>query len=485
MNTSLIRLKADTENTPYVYRDNTQNDMAMIAYLPDAPVIEGELNYQQQLTAMHLRRMVRTIIGRSTLLTPISPSATGLPNEIRLHTEDTMFHAAVNGIVKTVYAYDNPVSGSKTEGGNRVILPDYLSAGRKDLVYLEIWFEEVMNPTAEGTADTTVYRYGMVHGFTDTNNIKVTSYGELKETTRRVQLRGQIKSVAGTESLIGVYAKNSTTYSYSDVGGYLRSGTGDVTSATNLNSVDGYTYAIPLVVVTRGATSSVMSDVQVVAPSTATLQQLASSTLKDVAQFGADIAALYTSTSSSANRLTQLESENVSIKQANATLTANLDTANKRIDAANKLLKVKKQIYAPQLVDFEYSKALLTKPTSLTLSQELFYLPANYRLSVGRVFVNFPSENTNFWFLIYNPNNRVTKSWRWQQSLTTPRGGTYAGYLLRDGDANIIDVPDFDSTRDEYLLVYSYIQHNTTGSALNIQSGITVSANVELIMTPK
>ncbi len=178
--------------------------MAMIVYLPDAPVIEGELNYIQQAQAMQLRRIVRTVIGRSTLLNPIVPTGTGVADEMLLHTENGIFYAAVDGIVKTVSAYDNPITGLKHAGGNRLQLPTYGTAGRKDLVYLELWFEEVMAVGAAGTTDTTVYRHGMVHGFIDTNNIRVATYGDLTETTRRVQLRGKIRTSANMQTVAGM-----------------------------------------------------------------------------------------------------------------------------------------------------------------------------------------------------------------------------------------------------------------------------------------
>jgi hypothetical protein len=490
MNTDLVRLHADTDVLPFVYRDNTDNDMSMIVYLPDSPVIEGELNYQQQLVWMQIRRVIRSIIGSSVLLTPIQPVATGESNEIRLHTSNQPFFVALDGMVKTVYAYDEPIGGTKLEGGNRVTLPDYSFAGREDLVYLECWLEEVMNDEATGTADKLIHRYGMVHGFTDENNIKVTSFNELSETTRRVQLRGRIRTLSGNLDLTGVGARDSVSMTYNDTGEFFLAGDGTQSSAQNLNTVDGYVYAMPLVKVVRGGNSAEMSDIEVIATATATLQQLAATTLKDVGQFASDMQSLRDSIITNASAIQSLQSLNNDLTQRNDSLATSLAASNAKIVTLEKLTQTKRiHAFMDSNHIIKHLSALSGLDTTISpgtwwFDYKFFYLPQNFRLSIGDVYGSMNDPSTGLSIRLTNLSTNLTRSWTWAPK--TDAGGTYAWgtrshILQRQGENSIIEIPEFDSTvRAQNITVMLGITVGIVTPILRQPS----TAEVELIMTP-
>ena len=245
--------------------ESSARDWSLVYFQPERPVLEGELNLLQQATNRRLRDLLRGIYPAGGVLKDLAPGATGVANELRVHTQNQPFFAILDGIMKPVYAYDDPPGGGATVGGNRVTLPAYTSGTYDELVYLEVWFEEVMGTEGGsgdlGTASVSVPQWGMVANFNFNNDIKV-GVVPLSETSRRVQLRGQIKTVAG-DSLTGVLARGVSGFGYGLVAGtnYYRAGAGTQQSGESLNAVDGYSYALPLVRVNRKSSVIQSSDI--------------------------------------------------------------------------------------------------------------------------------------------------------------------------------------------------------------------------------
>ena len=256
---------SNTIGLPLALFQAAERDWSLVYFQPERPVLEGELNLIQQTANRRLRDLLRGIYPAGGVLKSFAPSATGTANEIRLHTLNKPFYAIFDGLMKPVYAYDDPASSSPSVGGNRVTLPAYTAGSYDELVYLEVWFEEVMSPEGDsgpgGTADTVVYQYGMVGNFTLNNDIKVPVV-PLAESTRRVQLRGQIKVVQAS-TLAGVLARGEVGYGYGLVSdtNFYRAGSGDATSGEDLNTVDGYAYAMPLVLIDRNASVVANTDI--------------------------------------------------------------------------------------------------------------------------------------------------------------------------------------------------------------------------------
>jgi len=255
--------------------DAAEREWSMVVFQPEQPILEGELNLLQQAQNRRLRDLLRGTYPKGGVMKDLSPAATGQANEIRLHTQNQAFYAMLDGLMKSVYAYDDPASGSgATEGGNRVTLPTYTSGTYDELVYLEVWFEEVMASSggtgtdsggSPAAADTVVYQHGMEGDFTLENDIAVDAV-PLPETTRRVQLRGQVK-VAQASTLAGTTARGAAGYGYGLVSGtnFYRAGSGSAADGDALDSVDGYAYALPLVRIARQSSIVLDGHITVVA----------------------------------------------------------------------------------------------------------------------------------------------------------------------------------------------------------------------------
>lgn len=268
MNQTLKYIKGSPEVQDFYFTgDPTDRDFGMVLMQPGRPVAAGELNMVQQSANANVRNALRRLLGTAPVLLggPLATASGGVADQIRLHTTDVPFTVAFDGLVKTVFAYDQ--GSSPTRGGNRVNLPAWTVSGRNDLVYMEVWFEEIQAGTSAGTASEVVYDHGMVGNFTLPNDLRISQI-DLNETTRRVQMRAQIKSIAGVTFdtspgvLDGVLARGATGYGFSGesaTGGdaqLFTAGDGSAAAAQALGSVDGYVYGIPLINARRGTTST-------------------------------------------------------------------------------------------------------------------------------------------------------------------------------------------------------------------------------------
>lgn len=248
---------SSTIGPPIAMFDSSGREWSLVHFQPEQPVLEGELNLLQQASNRRTRDLLRGIYPDGGVLKDLNPTATGTANEIRLHTQNQPFYAILDGIMKAVYAYDDPASADPSVGGNRITLPAHGGGTYDELVYLEVWFEEIKSPEGGvgvlGDASTTVYDYGMTGQFSHENDIRVAGV-PLPETTRRVQLRGEIRVTAGN-TLTGVLARDIAGFGYGQVGttNFWRAGSGTQASGESLDSVDGFVYAIPLVLINRSA----------------------------------------------------------------------------------------------------------------------------------------------------------------------------------------------------------------------------------------
>lgn len=173
---------------------------------------------------------------------------------------------------------------------NKIVLPAASTSARWDFVFLEVWRTMVRSRDANNIPisyhkpnTTTVYAYGNTQfggtNFTDDivdSAIKPSVNGI--ETSERVQLQYRIRTVSGV-SFANVLtdgfadttkvqgqgaATNPQGVGYDFVNmkttlgdaGLWRAGTGDDASRTALESVDGYTYAIPMFKVFRRNTTA-------------------------------------------------------------------------------------------------------------------------------------------------------------------------------------------------------------------------------------
>ena len=186
--------------------------------------------------------------------------------------KNNTFLAIVNGWVI-------PVGGTGVNNDSliRLDLPEAPSSGsRSDLVFLEVWKASLKaNSTINKPSINQIYKYGNTDyaGTNLSDEIVNTSIGF--ETTSRVQIQYRIRIVSGVNFSVypeglndfnTVYAQGGYTtprnaYPFINAGttlddyGLYIAGDGSPTSVVDLESVDGYVYAIPMFRIHRRNTS--------------------------------------------------------------------------------------------------------------------------------------------------------------------------------------------------------------------------------------
>lgn len=251
------------------------------------PPLDSELNLVAQIGSEAQREAIQAEMHSGFFSDPMMADADFVTNDNwsnwfkfgRPATETSsapFMWANVNGWVI-------PVTGTGVADGdtsNRVNLFGPPSTdSRIDLVFLEVWQAQVApNPsTANKPSASTVYKYGNSE-FGGTNipdDIQDPTIGF--ETTERVQLQYRLRVVGSGTGLgdsidlaqypdglddpnviaQGTQAAPVVGYPFTNMGeelgdkGLWRAGAGDSTSRTDLGTVDGYVYAIPVCAVFR------------------------------------------------------------------------------------------------------------------------------------------------------------------------------------------------------------------------------------------
>ncbi len=182
------------------------------------------------------------------------------------YTSDTFKLISKGGLRASVAGMSLDIRGTNSLDDNNVIIMESsasVSSGRLDFVFLEVWRELV-------TSAGVVYRYGNVDAGTLTNDL---------DTAYRVQIRYRIRTKVGATPSSLVLASNPdgfsndvkaegalpdgsyTLYNFlnqADNGdpGLWRAGDGSDAAKEALGTVDGYSYAIPMLAVYRRGNSS-------------------------------------------------------------------------------------------------------------------------------------------------------------------------------------------------------------------------------------
>lgn len=247
---------------PEYLSDPLEKEFSMLVFHPDRPVVEGELNLMQQVQNNRLRNVLRALFQRITFITR-NEVVISDADYVRLAPVGSYTHLVYDGMVKTLGGFDLN-SGAYVENGNRIPLTPYTSGTQIDWVAVELWFEEVRNPSGSDPVSTDVYRNGIYTGDLLTNDIKVDNVALHDETTRRVQLRARFRATTDS-SITGTLTSGSTTYPYVSIGPTTSSsndisisyeeggvaGDGSEAAALELGTVDGYKYIINLLHVSR------------------------------------------------------------------------------------------------------------------------------------------------------------------------------------------------------------------------------------------
>jgi len=265
-----------------------ERQFQIVVWQAGKPPLEAELNLMMQADWERVANVLRSEMHSGWLLDPFNSdrdfaTASQWSNFFKFGTPEAAAQppvawANVNGWIV-------PVTGtnvSDSDTSNRInLFPPPSTDARIDFVFLEVWMAQVApNPsTVNKPSASTIYRYGNVQ-FGGTNIPDDIEDGAIGfETTERVQLQYRLR-VVGQGTGLGdsvdlatftdglddpnVLAQGAATapqtgFNWSNMRlekgdpGLWRSGDGDYTNA--LNTVDGYTYAIPLCGVFRRNTA--------------------------------------------------------------------------------------------------------------------------------------------------------------------------------------------------------------------------------------
>lgn len=231
---------------------NSERSIASIFAGTDAYLIEDEMNELQWVQNE----------ARASFIRKISQSG--------FHTKgnlDTALVVPLNSFVMDkseilVNGYELCVANNKLRSDLKntiTISSPPTTDTRKDLVFLEAWFEEING------ISSTVYSYGGVESGISANNLVDGRIGF--ESSRRVQLRWRIRVVDNVNTTLfadgindnskvfafgGNTANTSKTFSASPYDSKLFvAGAGTTSDKTELKSIDGYVYAVKMFIITR------------------------------------------------------------------------------------------------------------------------------------------------------------------------------------------------------------------------------------------
>ena len=229
---------------------NQENrNFSMVAFQQAKPILDSEMNLTQLIQNKARADLIRTILEPGIISIKTTTNVTDKKNTLRISEAV----ANMNGWLLYLYG------ANRTDASSDIVFtPAPYNGTREDLAYLEAWFEEVAPSGSPEDDDENVYRYGGIASGTIANDLQDSVAGD--ETTRRIQLRWNIRTVAdvdfashasgvddGNRVKARAGAQSDTTYAFGNVGnGLYRAGDGSSAACTTLKCVDGYVYAIPL-----------------------------------------------------------------------------------------------------------------------------------------------------------------------------------------------------------------------------------------------
>ena len=245
---------------------NKQSAVTAIKGGTDAYLLENELNELQWILREDLKSLIKTMTKSGCIQIgehdknqsgSFSEFGTAKLNSFSIYP----FDAILNGQLVNIYS---------TNGENKLFVtldepPTGRGEERYDLVYLEFWESEVR-------FDDKVYTYGGLEN-DELANYDIKDKDINVETSRRVQFQWQIRTVSGIDynrfsngfegnnneinhAIIPYGHSNGSDNSYifcnyDEDENLYRAGNGDIASQEYFKCIDGYIYAMPLMIIKR------------------------------------------------------------------------------------------------------------------------------------------------------------------------------------------------------------------------------------------
>lgn len=272
----------------------TYKDASYIANIigSGVPTLDQDINLISMVQAENMAELNRQQVPSGWLDTIGLVSATANTGVIRAAGATANVIQLGNSALENVVVNGYKVGQYKSfTADSQVTLNAAPSSGeRTDLLFLEVWLKEIKEPASSSTADRrvagllddgTIPTYGNVDYYGSslrnggiTNDLIDSNVG--LETNRRIQVQYRVRIVDDID--IATYEEgiddtslyawptnkrtsgdgiSETSYNFSKMtttlndAGLYRAGAGDATSKTNIGSLDGYVYAIPICAVHR------------------------------------------------------------------------------------------------------------------------------------------------------------------------------------------------------------------------------------------
>lgn len=271
-------MKKEYDGSVSGYLDPEERAFETVVFQSSKPILDVEQNLFQDLVFENALAKVLAPSGwlKGDFLNGNSDfEFSTTANEFKFVNKPVAF---VNGF-KVVVEY----TGTNSDGENVISLSAPPATGwRTDFVFLEVWraLLSASPDTTNKSSGGRIYRHGNV-GVDPADDATINFTDDIlqnppnAETSKRVQVQYRIRVVDGVDvntypwgmSAPTVLAQGTqgspvATYTFSNMGstigdyGLWRSGAGDSTSQTDLGTVDGYCYAIPLCAVFRRNTTT-------------------------------------------------------------------------------------------------------------------------------------------------------------------------------------------------------------------------------------
>ena len=266
-------MKSYTGTTRTLESNNTS--YRSVIFKPSKPPLDSELNFVGDLAHDLNKMQVRELMTSGFYPMDVNAFEIGYDNSGNangVNLTDTPNQFIVRNFLGLPFKVNVSgevldVGGSNTSEQSKlaITLPPAPSSGsRQDLVFLEVWYQELFpNSLANRPESGKIYKFGNVQSGMEhlDDDIYYSPIGT--DTTQRIQLQYRIRVVTGvnfssfpegindTNNVKAQAGRGNTSLAYSfekvlDDSGLYRAGNGDSSSISDLGTVDGYSYAIPL-----------------------------------------------------------------------------------------------------------------------------------------------------------------------------------------------------------------------------------------------
>ena len=255
-------------------------------FKPSKPPLDSELNFigdlQNELIDLQISQALSTgfypVHGATSIAYDLSGSGYGPSGYAGVASGD----GVILGSTPNQFIVNNPqnspfqlnvIGDTLTLGGSNVENPAQLSitlptapasGSRQDLVYLEFWYQQVDPLSTVGKpSSSTVYAFGNLDSELVNPPDNMYDSQIATDTTSRVQLQYRLRVVAGVDfvnhpdgvddglNVFPMATNNAVVNSYTFTrhptdSGVFVAGNGSPSAVTNLRTVDGFVYGVPL-----------------------------------------------------------------------------------------------------------------------------------------------------------------------------------------------------------------------------------------------